>query len=424
MSGRPLPKSRSRAAQVTSVVLSALPWVGLAAMTGLWARAARKPKPGLSEQVATTPERFEAAEPGRGRLAEAPHKIPPRGWRDIVWRTWLEIGRDRLPAVAGGITFYSLLAIFPAIGVFVSLYGLFADVDQVSKHLDQLAGFVPQEILSLLGDQMVRLASQRHASLSVAFVVSLLLSVWSANTGMQSLIDGLNVAYDETEKRNFLVRRVLTYGFTFAALVFLTAVTGILVALPIVAEALEIWDWWVIPVRWLALLALAGGGFAAIYRFGPSREMARWRWVGWGATFAALAWVVGSLGYSWFLNHVAHYDVTYGSLGAVVGFMMWIWFSTMMVLVGAELNAEIEHQTARDSTTGAPLPMGARGAAMADTVGLPFEGVRRLWGSAEARLGKLVGGRPTAAAPPPAGKDRVSRTRPQAPTASPPGLRR
>ena len=249
MSGRPLPKSRSRAAQVTSLALGALPWVGLAAMTGLWARAARKPRPGLSEPVATTPERIEAAEPGRGRLAEAPHKIPPRGWRDIAWRTWLEIGHDRLPAVAGGITFYSLLAIFPAIGVFVSLYGLFADVDQVSKHLDQLAGFVPQEILSLLGDQMVRLASQRHASLSVAFVVSLLLSVWSANTGMQSLIDGLNVAYNETEKRNFLVRRALTYSFTFAALVFLTVVTGILVALPIITEALGLWDWWVIPVR-------------------------------------------------------------------------------------------------------------------------------------------------------------------------------
>jgi membrane protein len=390
VSGRPLLKTGSRIAQAKSFVLGAVPWVGLAAVAGLWVHALRKPKPGLSKQVTAPPEHFEAAEPGRGRLAQGPRHIPLRGWRDIVWRTWLEMGRDRLPAVAGGITFYSLLAIFPAIGVFVSLYGLFANVDDVSKQLDQLAGFVPPQILSLLGDQMVRLAVQRPTSLSVAFVVSVLLSVWSANAGMQSLIDGLNIAYDETEKRNFVVRRALTYGFTFAALVFLTAVTGILVALPIIAADLELMDWWVVPVRWVALLALSGMGFAAIYRFGPSRQKARWRWVRWGAAFAALAWVGGSLGYSWFLNNVAHYDVTYGSLGAVVGFMMWIWVSSMVVLIGAELNAEIEHQTAIDSTTGAPAPMGQRGAAMADTVGLAFEGVQKLWDSAEAGIAKVL----------------------------------
>jgi membrane protein len=391
VSGLAQRKSRPRAARAGSLLLGAAPWVGMAAMAGLWARSRRKPKPGLSQQVTAAPEHFEAAEPGRGRLAPAPHRIPPKGWRDILWRTWLEIGRDRLAAVAGGITFYSLLAIFPGIGAFVSLYGLFADVDEVSKQLDQLAAFVPQQILSLLGDQMVRLASQRHASLSAAFLVSLMLSVWSANAGMQSLIDGLNVTYDETEKRNFVVRRALTYGFTFAAIVFLTAVTAILVALPILAEDLELLDWWVAPVRWLALLGLSCLSFAVIYRYGPSREKARWRWVGWGAAFAALAWVGGSLGYSWFLNHLAHYDATYGSLGAVVGFMVWIWFSTMVVLVGAELNAEIEHQTALDSTTGPPLPMGQRGAAMADTVGLAFEGVAKLWDGAEAAIARLLG---------------------------------
>ena len=391
MSGLAQRKSRPRVAKARSLVLGAVPWVGMAAMAGLWAQSLRKPKPGLSKQVTASPEHFEAIEPGRGRLAAAPHRIPLKGWRDILWRTWLEIGRDRLPAVAGGITFYSLLAIFPGIGAFVSLYGLFADVDKVSKQLDQLAAFVPQEVLSLLGDQMVRLASQRHASLSVAFVVSLLLSVWSANAGMQALIDGLNIAYDETEKRNFVVRRALTYGFTFAAIVFLTVVTGVLVALPIIADDLGLVDWWVVPARWVALLGLAAVGFAAIYRYGPSRQKARWRWVWWGAAFAALAWVGGSLGYSWFLNHLAHYDATYGSLGAVVGFMMWIWFSTMVVLVGAELNAEIEHQTALDSTTGAPLPMGQRGAAMADTVGLAFQGVHKLWDGAEAGIARLLG---------------------------------
>jgi membrane protein len=383
-------KSGSRIAQAKNFVLNAVPWVGLAAVTGLWVHALRRPKPGLSKQITAPPEHFEATEPGRGRLADAPHRIPLKGWRDILWRTWMEIGRDRLPVVAGGITFYSLLAIFPGIGAFVSLYGLFADVDEVSKQIDKLATFVPPGVLSLLGEQMVRVAGQRHDSLSVAFVVSLLLSVWSANAGMQALIDGLNIAYDEIEKRNFLVRRALTYGFTLAAIVFLTAVTGILVALPIIIDELGLWDWWVIPVRWVALLALSGVGFAAIYRFGPSRQKARWRWVRWGAAFAALAWVGSSLGYSWFLNNLANYDATYGSLGAVVGFMMWIWVSSMVVLIGAELNAEIEHQTAVDSTTGAPLPMGQRGAAMADTVGLAFEGVQKLWGKAEAGIAKVL----------------------------------
>jgi membrane protein len=212
---------------------------------------------------------------------------------------------------------------------------------------------------------------------------------------MQSLIDGLNIAYGETEKRHFMVRRALTYGFTLCALVFLTAVTAILVALPIVVDDLGLWSWWVVPVRWVMLLGLAGFAFAVIYRLGPSRQAARWRWVRWGAGFAALAWVGGSLGYSWFLNNVAHYDVTYGSLGAVVGFMMWIWFSAMMVLIGAELNAEIEHQTAVDSTTGAPLPMGERGAAMADTVGPSFAGVHKLWDGAGATIGKLLGRKPS-----------------------------
>jgi membrane protein len=250
---------------------------------------------------------------------------------------------------------------------------------------------VPGEVLGLLGDQMVRLATQKHASLSVAFAVSTLLSVWSANNGMQALIDGLNIAYDETEKRNFAVLRGVTLGFTLGGIVFLTLMTAILVALPVVIEALGLWAWWVVPLRWFALLGIAILAFAVIYRFGPSRAKARWRWVRFGAVFAAAAWVLGSLGFSWFLTNVAHYDATYGPLGAVVGFMMWIWFSAMMVLIGAELNAEIEHQTAADSTTGAPLPMGQRGAAMADTVGLAFEGVRKLWGGAEARIGGLMG---------------------------------
>ncbi|MDB5452098.1 MAG: ribonuclease [Caulobacteraceae bacterium] len=336
------------------------------------------PVPGLSKPTTGPPEDFEKAEPGRGRIAASPRRIPWTGWGDILWRTWREVEADRLNAVAAGVTFYALLAIFPAVGVFVSIYGLVADVARVSDQLGDLAAFVPREALGLVGDQMVRLASQRDSSLSLAFAVSLLVSLWSANAGMSALFDGLNVAYDEEERRNFALRRAVTLGFTFAAILFAVAVAGVLVAVPLVLERIDadVLLPLVIPLRWVFLLGLTAGSFAVIYRYGPSRERARWRWVTVGGVAAAALWVGGSLGFSWYLNNVAHFDRTYGPLAAVVGFMMWLWFSAMVVLLGAELNAEIEHQTALDSTTGEPQPMGERGAAMADTVGRRFAGLR------------------------------------------------
>jgi membrane protein len=364
-------------------LVGAVPLVPLVALAAAaWRRrdAAPAPRdePGLSEPAAATPappETFDAVEPGRGRLARAPHQIPPKGWKDVLWRTWREVSHDRLTVVAGSVTFYSLLAIFPAIGVFVSLYGIFADVHEMNRQLASLADFLPREVLGIVGDQMARLAGKRPASLSAAFVISLMISLWSANAAMKALFNGLNIAYDEVEKRNFFTLSALTYAFTAGAIFFLTVVVAVLVAAPIYFRGLgwsassSLW----IPLRWLGLALFTTGAFAIVYRYGPCRARARWRWVTWGGVFAAILWLGGSLGFSWYVNHVAHYDVTYGSLGAVIGFMMWIWSSVMVVLIGAELNAEIEHQTAIDSTTGAPLPIGARGAAMADSVGLAFK---------------------------------------------------
>jgi len=381
--------TRTAADRARALLLRLAPWVGLAAVTALWARDRRRPQPGLSKAEVGTPEHFEAVEPGRGRLAPAPAHIPMTGWRDVLWRTWLEVNADKLPSVAAGVTFYTLLAIFPAVGAFVSLYGLFADVGTVRQQLNDLAAFVPRDVLKLVGDQMLHLATRQDAGLSLALALSVFLSLWTANAGVAALFEGLNVAYDETEKRNFVLRRAITYGFTAAMVGFATVVTAVLVAVPIYLRGLGLIDSWLVPFRWVVLTVLAACAFAVLYRFGPARAHARWRWVRWGAGFAAVAWIGGSLGFSWYVNHVAHYDATYGSLGAAVGFMMWIWFSVMVVLIGAELNAEIEHQTALDSTTGPPLPMGVRGAAMADTVGKPFKGVRKLWGDEWAKLGKL-----------------------------------
>jgi len=383
-----------------SMLLALAPWLVTGAVAAAWVSTAR-PKgrqPGLSQAAIAEPEHFEHAEPGRGRLATAPHRIPWRGWKDVIWRTYREITHDRLTVVAGSVTFYALLAIFPALGVFVSLYGLVADVGAVQGQLAQLSLIFPGEVVRLVGQEMMRLATERGANLSVAFLISLMLSIWTANAGMKSLFDGLNIAYDETEKRNYFYRTALTYAFTFAFLAFVTLVTAILVAAPIALKAAGLRTGWLFGLRWLVLFFVAAGAFAIAYRYGPCRARARWRWVAWGAVVAALVWMGGSAGFSWYLNNVAHLQVTYGSLGAVIGFMLWVWFSVLVVLMGAELNAEIEHQTAVDTTSGPPRPMGERGAAMADTVGLRFIGVRKgarlLMRDTRRQVGNLVRRRP------------------------------
>ena len=336
-----------------------------------------KLEPGLSRHTLAEPAQFEQQEPGRGRVAAWPHQIPWRGWRDIAWRTSREVNEDRLTVMAGSVTYHTLLAIFPALGVFVSLYGLIADVTAVEAQLVQMSAVFPPEAVRLIGEQMLRLATGKPAGLSVAFAGSLLLSLWSASAGVRALFDGLNIAYDETEKRGYLARTAMTLGFTAALLVFIGVISGLLVAGPIMLQAAGLSAGGLVAVRWPLVFLVATAAFSVAYRFGPSRERARWRWLVPGGAAAAAVWMAGSVGFSWYLTNVATLDLTYGSLGAVIGFMLWGWFSVMVVLIGAELNAEIEHQTALDSTTGAPEPMGERGAAMADTVGLRFIGLRQ-----------------------------------------------
>jgi membrane protein len=315
------------------------------------------------------PEGFDADEPGRGRLAAGPWDIPARGWRDILWRVVLEIGADRLPSVAGGVTFFALLAIFPAIGAFVSLYGLFADIATVQTQLQQMSGVFPASVVQIVGDQMLRLAGEREGRLTVALILSLVLSTWSANNGVRALVEGLNIAYDEDERRPLWKVTLVTYAATFGALVFLALVAGLLVAIPAAMAWLGLAEGLWAPLRWLLVFVLAATAFSLAYRYAPCRARARWRWVTIGAVSAAAVWLAGSLAFSLYMTALAPLDATYGPLGAVIGFMIWVWCSVMVLLLGAELNAEIEHQTALDSTTGPERPLGERGAAMADTVG-------------------------------------------------------
>jgi membrane protein len=309
-------------------------------------------------------------ERGRGRRANSPHDIPARGWKDIALRTKKEFSEDQVPMIAAGVTFYTLLALFPALGAFVALYGLFADVGEAQRHLALLSFMLPPAALTFIGDQMIRIAAENDGGLSLAFVVGLLASIWSANGAMKALITGLNIAYEEEEKRPFLRKTLTSLAFTLGFLAFIIAAVGLIAAGPAVEtfmgrQAALAFGW----ISWPLLLVGLAVGLALLYRYGPSRQPARWRWISWGSGAVILFWVAASALFSFYVNTFAHYDKTYGPLGAVIGFMMWTWLSAVVVLAGAELNSEIEHQTALDTTTGPAKPLGFRQARMADTVG-------------------------------------------------------
>jgi membrane protein len=317
-----------------------------------------------------TTDPAEMHDPARGRQANSPQEIPARGWKDILLRTRKEFGEDQIPLVAAGITFYSLLAMFPALGSFVALYGLFADVAQAQQHLQTLSVVLPPDALRFLGEQMVRISGAREGGLSLAFLGGLALSLWSANGAMKAMITALNIAYDETEKRNFFKKILTSLSFTIGFLLFGICAIGVIAAPPAIErfvgpQAATMFRW----ITWPLLLASLGVGLALLYRFGPSRHRAKWTWISWGSGAALVLWVAASAAFSIYVANFAHYEKTYGSLGAAIGFMMWIYVSSQVILLGAELNSEIEHQTVKDTTAGPEKPLGARGAVMADTVG-------------------------------------------------------
>jgi membrane protein len=309
---------------------------------------------------------------GRGRTAGKPTEIPPRGWKDIAWRVNDGLQNDRVLLVSAGVTFYALLALFPATAAIVSLYGLFADVSTINDHLALISGFLPEGALSVIGDQVKRITLHGQGTLGVAFIGTLGLSLWGANAGTKSIFDALNIIYKEREKRSFLQLTLRSLAFTVGAIILvLTALTGI-VAVPLALKMLSIPEWstgsLLTMLRWPVLYVMILFALACLHRYGPSRTHPQWKWVTWGSGLAAAIWIGGSLLLSWYVANFGNYNATYGSLGAVIGFMVWMWLSTVVVLIGGEINAEMEHQTARDTTRGGK-PVGARRARMADEVG-------------------------------------------------------
>jgi membrane protein len=313
-----------------------------------------------------------AQESGRGRRSSSPLDLPWKGWKDILWRTANQASEDRLFAIAAGVVFFTLLALFPAITALVSCYGLLAKPDTIRDNLSFVASVMPAEAFSIVQDQVARVVSKGGGKLSVGFVFGLALALWSANAGMKALIDALNIVYEEEEKRGFIRLNLASLAFTAGAIAAMLVAVGAVVVTPLVLTRLGLGAMTeniVRLARWPALMLAMLLGLAVLYRHGPSRRKAKWKWLSTGAVVATLAWFAGSALLSWYFTNWADYDATYGSLGAAIGTMMWIWMSVIVILLGGELNSEIEHQTARDTTVGPEKPLGVRGATVADTVG-------------------------------------------------------
>jgi membrane protein len=311
-------------------------------------------------------------EPGRGREAETPNDIPAKGLNDVFWRVVSEVVDDRVTLVAAGVAFYVLLSLFPALGALVSFYGFIADPATMAKHITFFADILPPGAFDIILTQLNVLVQANNATLSMSVVLGLVIALWSANSAVKSLFDAMNIAYGEVEKRGIVRLNLISLAFTGIALllaaVFIAAIGGVPVALSYLW--LDRWQETLIRVlRWPIVVLFIASGVALVYHFGPSREHAKIRWLSWGAVFSTLLWLIASILFSLYLSTFANYEATYGALGALIGLMIWTWISVIIVIVGAELNAELEHQTARDTTTGAPLPMGERGAYVADTIG-------------------------------------------------------
>lgn len=308
----------------------------------------------------------------RGRQAERPSELTWPGWKDILVRTKEGIGKDNLSIVAGGVSFFMLLAIFPAIGALVAIYGLVADPGQIQQHLSALNGILPQQATTIINNQLSRVAQGAGGALGAGAAFGILFSLLSAAKGMKAVITGLNIVYGEEDERGFFKLNATALLFTIGAVLFTIVALGCLVVFPALLGSLGLSDIASLSsriLRWPLLACLIIGGLAILFRYGPDRDKPKFRWITWGSVAATGLWLIASFLFSFYVSRFGSYNETYGSLGAVIILLMWFYISAFAILAGGELNAEMEHQTRKDTTSDDPQPMGRRGARMADTVG-------------------------------------------------------
>jgi membrane protein len=360
--------SRARSEQTDNLLV-------IAAATVLLVTARRyfEPRPAsvpASTRPAAAPHNIACGElpNDHGRGASNPFRIAFAGWKEILRRTYARINDDRLLATAGGVVFFGLLAVFPAVTALVSSYGLFADPSTIGANLQTLSLMLPEGSFQIVQDQITRVVDTGSTALGWTFLFGLALAVWSANAGMKAVIDALNVAYEEREKRSFMLLNLLSLALTTGGIAALLLMVSAVVAYPLALDRLGLTpesQFIVSLARWPLLFVTLLFALGILYRFGPRRRAARWKWLSVGTLVAALLWIAGSAALSWYLQNFGNYNATYGSLGAAIGLMMWMWMSAIIVLCGAELNSEIERQTA----VGQLRPPDASSTVTADTLG-------------------------------------------------------
>ncbi|MBO9431249.1 YihY/virulence factor BrkB family protein [Sulfitobacter sp. R18_1] len=308
----------------------------------------------------------------RGRKAETPMEIPAPGWKDILLRVKDEIAADHVSLVAAGVAFYALLAIFPAVTALMALAGLVMEPAQVTAQLESLTNLIPEEAANIILDQAVAVTGSEETGLGWAFLIGLALALYSASKGVGSLMEGLNVAYDEDETRGFVSKLIWTLGLTLMLIGVLLLGLAATLAVPAVVAFLALPDWVETLLTygsWVLLAALTALALAVLYRYGPARDDAEWKWLTPGSIIACILWIVASVGFSIYVSNFGSYNESFGSMAGAIILLMWLWISAFIVLLGAEFNSEMEAQTRKDSTTGPDEPMGQRDAVKADKLG-------------------------------------------------------
>jgi membrane protein len=311
------------------------------------------------------------AEPGRGRDATTPRAIPARGWKDVLMRAKAAAKQDHVTLFGAGVALFGFLALVPALAALLSIYGLVANPATIDNQLADSLSAAPAEVRDLISQQ-VRSIGDASSGAILTVVVGFLLALWSASAGMKSLIEAINLAYDEEETRGFLKLRALALVFTLGAILFLVVAFALIAFLPSLIASTDLGTAGRVLISVLRFVVLFAGvlfGFALLYRFGPDRDQPKWSWATPGAVFAAVGWIVLSLLFSIYTANFGRYNETYGALGAIVVVILWLLLSAVVVIFGAEINCELERQTVRDSTKGPERPLGQRSAYAADTVG-------------------------------------------------------
>lgn len=310
-------------------------------------------------------------EKDRGRSADSPSQLPKAGWRDILWRVYQRQSEDNLSIIAAGVSFYILFAIFPALTATVSIYGLISEPATVERQFQAVSSVLPDQARDIIVQQLSAVAGAAGGPLTFGALFSLGLALWSAAKGATALMTALNIAYMQEESRGWLTQTAVALLLTVGAILFLIIALTFVAVLPAVMEIVGLGSGIgpiLIWLRWPLLAIMVMIALAVVYRVAPDRSDAQWRWVSWGAAVATVLWLLASVAFSVYVRSFGNYNETYGSMGAVIVLLTWLFLSAYVILLGGELNAEMEHQTQRDTTTGKGRPLGRRGAHVADSV--------------------------------------------------------